>query len=78
MCKARKVMEDIDWDCEVHRNFASENYSIKRRFVTGLKWLFETGPKRSSSKATAYRARIYFASMRRCWKDTGTTNGSGT
>jgi hypothetical protein len=38
---ARAVTEDVDWDCDIERNYADENYGIKRRFVTGLEWLFD-------------------------------------
>jgi GR25 family glycosyltransferase involved in LPS biosynthesis len=41
----RAVTENIDWDCEISRNYAPENYGIKKRFVTGLSWLFEQEPE---------------------------------
>lgn len=43
--EARAVTEDVDWDCEVYRNFAPDNYGIKQRFVTGLEWLFKHEPE---------------------------------
>lgn len=39
--EAREVATDIDWDCEVHTNFADENMGLFRRFTTGLDWVFD-------------------------------------
>lgn len=39
---ARSITEQVDWDCEVHREYADENLGLKQRFVTGLKSIFET------------------------------------
>jgi len=38
---ARKVVETIDWDCEVHRNFSDTNLGCRDRVVSGLDWVFE-------------------------------------
>jgi hypothetical protein len=35
------VTENIDWDCEVSREYADRNLGLKRRFVTGLRSIFE-------------------------------------
>lgn len=42
---ARAVTENVDWECDVHRNYASENFGLKKRFNTGLAWLFENEPE---------------------------------
>ena len=40
-CKAvRKIVEDIDWPCEVHRDYADQNLGLKRRISSGLTWVF--------------------------------------
>jgi hypothetical protein len=39
--QARAVTEDIDWDCEVVRNYADENLGCRKRVSSGLDWLFE-------------------------------------
>jgi len=42
MCHAaRKVVQLIDWECEVHRNFADTNLGCRDRVVTGLDWVFD-------------------------------------
>ena len=38
---ARKVVETIDWECEVHRNFSDTNLGCRNRVVSGLDWVFE-------------------------------------
>lgn len=41
-CKqVREIVENIDWPCEVHRNYASENLGCKLRVSSGLDWVFE-------------------------------------
>lgn len=37
----RKILEEIDWPCEVLRNYSSANMGCKERLATGLKWIFE-------------------------------------
>ncbi|MBI1763556.1 MAG: glycosyltransferase family 2 protein [Acidobacteria bacterium] len=37
---ARAVLEQVDWDCEVHKNYAAENLGIRRRMSSGLAWVF--------------------------------------
>lgn len=39
---ARAVIERIDWDCEVFKNYSDVNLGCKRRVSSGLDWVFET------------------------------------
>jgi hypothetical protein len=39
---ARAIIERVDWDCEVLRNFAETNMGCKHRVSSGLDWVFET------------------------------------
>lgn len=39
--KCREIVSKIDWDCEVHRNFADKNMGLKPRMVSGISWAFE-------------------------------------
>jgi hypothetical protein len=41
----RKLTEQIDWDCEVLRNYSSENLGCKNRIVSGLDWVFQQTDK---------------------------------
>ncbi len=39
--EVREVVSEIEWDCEVHRNYADENMGCRRRVSTGLNWVFD-------------------------------------
>ncbi len=39
--QTREVVESIDWDCEVFRNYADENMGLRRRVSSGLDWVFD-------------------------------------
>lgn len=39
--KARKITEDIDWNCEVSRNYSDTNLGCQKRVSSGLNWAFE-------------------------------------
>lgn len=38
--QVRAIVEQVDWDCEVHRDYADENLGLKRRVSSGLDWVF--------------------------------------
>lgn len=38
---ARSVIDDIDWECEVFKNFADENLGCGKRPATGISWVFD-------------------------------------
>lgn len=37
---ARKIIEGVDWDCEVITNYSDVNLGCKNRVSTGLDWVF--------------------------------------
>jgi GR25 family glycosyltransferase involved in LPS biosynthesis len=39
--ETRRIIDGVDWECEVHRNFSSENLGCKRGVVKGITWFFE-------------------------------------
>lgn len=39
--KTRAIVNQIDWPCEVHRNYAEKNLGLKERISSGLNWFFE-------------------------------------
>lgn len=39
---ARAVVEQVDWPCDVLRNYADVNLGCRRRVSSGLDWVFET------------------------------------
>jgi hypothetical protein len=38
--EVREIVEQIDWPCDVRRNYADENLGLKRRVSSGLDWVF--------------------------------------
>jgi len=39
--QCREVVENIDWPCEVYRNYSEENLSCDPREFSGISWCFE-------------------------------------
>lgn len=40
VCNQTREVIDVDWDCDVQRNYADQNLGLKRRFSSGLNWVF--------------------------------------
>lgn len=41
-CSAtRAIVDKVDWECEVHKNFSETNMGIRRRVSSGITWAFE-------------------------------------
>jgi hypothetical protein len=44
--ETRRVVEErVDWDCDLRRNYSDENLGLRKRFATGLEWIFEEVPE---------------------------------
>jgi len=39
---ARAVIDTIDWECEIFKNYADTNLGCKRRVSSGVDWIFDT------------------------------------
>ena len=39
--ECREIVENIDWECEVQRNYSDVNLGCGKRPATGLSWVFE-------------------------------------
>jgi len=39
--KCRNIVDAIDWQCEVYKNYSEENLGCGRRVSSGIKWVFE-------------------------------------
>ncbi len=39
--ECRKIVNQIDWECEVHRNYSDVNLSCDPRVFSGISWAFE-------------------------------------
>ena len=41
-CEAtRKIIDKVDWDCEITKNYSDINLGCKKRVSSGIKWVFE-------------------------------------
>lgn len=38
--EVRAIVEQVDWPCEISRNYAEANWGLKRRVSSGLDWVF--------------------------------------
>lgn len=38
--RARAVVEEVDWDCDVKYDYSDENLGCKRRITSGIDWVF--------------------------------------
>lgn len=38
----RKVVENVDWECEIYKNYSEENLGCGRRVSSGISWVFES------------------------------------
>ena len=38
--EARAITEDVDWPAEVHRDYSDVNLGARRRYATGVDWVF--------------------------------------
>lgn len=39
--KCREIVDTVDWECQVYRNYAEENMSCDHREYTGIDWCFQ-------------------------------------
>ena len=39
--EARKIIDNVDWDCEVIKNYSDTNLGCKNRVSSGITWVFE-------------------------------------
>jgi hypothetical protein len=42
---ARRVVEMIDWDCDIHRLYRNENLGAKRALASAITWFFDHEPE---------------------------------
>lgn len=41
LCEAtRKIVEKVDWDCDLQKNFSDVNMGLRERVASGLTWVF--------------------------------------
>lgn len=46
LCKeTRNIIHEIDWECDLQKNYATINLGLANRFKSGLDWVFENADK---------------------------------
>jgi len=40
--ETRKIIDGIDWECSVRKNYSETNLGLRERIISGLDWVFET------------------------------------
>ncbi|NCD01149.1 glycosyltransferase family 2 protein [bacterium] len=43
--KTREIVERIDWDCKVYKNYSESNLGCRNRIISGLNWVFDNVEK---------------------------------
>ena len=38
--KTREIIKEVDWKCEIFTNFSDNNLGLKKRFFSGINWVF--------------------------------------
>lgn len=59
--KCRQIVENIDWECEVHRNYSDINLGCDPNVYRGLKWIFEHEDRMIMLEDDSVPALSYFA-----------------
>lgn len=41
VAESREIINQIDWECKINKNFSEVNLGCKRRPITGIDWVFQ-------------------------------------
>ncbi len=72
----RKVVADIDWECEVHHNYQEKNYGCDPSEYMAQKWAFSLSTNVSCLRMTTCLPSLSSASARNCSTSMSTTHAS--
>ena len=75
--ETREIVANIDWPCEVLRNYADVNMGCKRRVSSGLDWVFEQAEKAIVLEDDCLPNDDFFCSAKRYLSVMKTTHVSG-
>jgi len=39
--KTREIINRVDWNCQVYKNYSDKNLGCRKRVISGLNWVFE-------------------------------------
>ncbi|QBO59678.1 glycosyltransferase family protein [Chryseobacterium salivictor] len=59
--KCRKIVENIDWECEVHKDFAEVNYGCDPNIYRAINWIFQSEERMIFLEDDSVPALSYFA-----------------
>lgn len=74
--KVRAILEQVDWECEVKRNFAGENLGCGKRVSSGLEWVFSEEEEVIILEDDCVPDQTFSRFARSCWSDIEGTSGS--
>ena len=76
-CRAVVSDEEIDWECEVHRNYQTRNYGCDPSGFMSQQWAFSLTDKCMVLEDDVVPAVSFSVSARKCWTATNTTRACG-
>lgn len=56
----RKIIDEVDWDCDVHKNFSDANMGPRLRISSGITWAFELVDKAIILEHDCVPSRSFF------------------
>ena len=72
--QARAVIERVDWDCNVLKNYSEKNLGCGRRISSGIDWVFSHVEEAIFLEDDTLPAESFFSIAGNCWIDIATTN----
>lgn len=60
----RAIIEEVDWDCEVHRNFSDMNLGCRQRVASGITWAFSLVDKAIILEDDCLPSQSFFSLLR--------------
>ncbi len=66
-CKAaRAIIEGVDWDCEVLKNYSEVNLGVDERVPSGLNWVFNVVDKAIIFEDDCHLILLFFHFAKNC------------
>ncbi|MEG4090553.1 hypothetical protein [Microcoleus sp. Pol12B4] len=72
---SRAIIDQVDWDCEVLKNYAYVNFRCRLRVSSGLNWVFDQVEEAIILEDDLSLILLFSASLKNCWSVTETLSG---
>jgi len=72
----RSIIEQVDWDCQVMKNYADVNLGGGRRIASGLDWVFDTVDRAIVLEDDCLPHLVSSDTARSYWRNIRMTSGS--